>query len=483
VDRKALEACEVVELGEGIVQLHAAMTATHAAMLTFIASFDDKEGWCTDGARCMADWLVAAVGVTWHTAREWVRMAHALERLPALAEAFGEGRICAESVAAATALAEPADRTPPAEQTPGDGAPVPAGEAAGQPNGAGEAGQPPATGGDAEGPSWTGDGWTDAELAEQAMSRPAQALRAQLRRQRIARRSRPADHPIGTLNWRWRDDGMLALSGRLPTDEGAVVAVALERVATKVCQRDPETGQFDPAPVRWANALVELARTTLGEEDDTDRATIVVHVDAEDLAAATGTGELADGPALALPLVRRLACDGRIEVDVDGPAGPVGVGRAKRQVPAHLARHVRNRDRGCRFPGCRRLRHLQIHHRQHWADGGPTDLTNLLGLCPAHHKLVHEGGWSIHGCPEPGPGPDSRLRFVRPDGLVYQPRPPELEPRLRTPLIAWGLLRPYDSYEFPAECNAPPPNPWMAKYDAQRRAERERAGPDPPMIE
>jgi hypothetical protein len=46
----------------------------------------------------------------------------------------------------------------------------------------------------------------------------------------------------------------------------------------------------------------------------------------------------------------------------------------------------------------------------HWAHGGGTDLENLVLVCDAHHRLVHEGGWSIRG----RPGRD--LRFLDPRG-------------------------------------------------------------------
>jgi hypothetical protein len=29
------------------------------------------------------------------------------------------------------------------------------------------------------------------------------------------------------------------------------------------------------------------------------------------------------------------------------------------------------------------------HHLRHWADGGPTDLSNGTLLCPRHHTIVH----------------------------------------------------------------------------------------------
>jgi hypothetical protein len=35
------------------------------------------------------------------------------------------------------------------------------------------------------------------------------------------------------------------------------------------------------------------------------------------------------------------------------------------------------------------------HHIQHWIDGGPTSLENLILLCGHHHRLVHAGPWRI----------------------------------------------------------------------------------------
>jgi hypothetical protein len=59
-----------------------------------------------------------------------------------------------------------------------------------------------------------------------------------------------------------------------------------------------------------------------------------------------------------------------------------------------MRRALAARDGGCRFPGCANHRFTDGHHVQHWVDGGPTDLENLLLLCPAT-TLVHDGGFSI----------------------------------------------------------------------------------------
>ncbi len=72
----------------------------------------------------------------------------------------------------------------------------------------------------------------------------------------------------------------------------------------------------------------------------------------------------------------------------------LGVGRRRRTIPPALRRALEVRDRGCRFPGCG-LRFTDAHHLIHWADGGETSLDNTVLLCRHHHRLVHEGGWSV----------------------------------------------------------------------------------------
>jgi hypothetical protein len=59
------------------------------------------------------------------------------------------------------------------------------------------------------------------------------------------------------------------------------------------------------------------------------------------------------------------------------------------------------------------------------ADGGPTDLGNLILLCGYHHRFVHEHGWGIQESPDRTPV------FTRPDGREYPPPRPRLDPRLR----------------------------------------------------
>jgi hypothetical protein len=66
----------------------------------------------------------------------------------------------------------------------------------------------------------------------------------------------------------------------------------------------------------------------------------------------------------------------------------VGDGRA-----AFGSRHVLAvRDRGC--VKCRApVAWTEAHYVIHWADGGPTDLDNLVLLCFGCHRDIHERGW------------------------------------------------------------------------------------------
>ena len=66
-----------------------------------------------------------------------------------------------------------------------------------------------------------------------------------------------------------------------------------------------------------------------------------------------------------------------------------------------------------------------VHHREHWTKGGPTDLANLHGLCRFHHRLVHEGGWTMQRDDRDG---RSTVTFRRPDGTTLETAPLRVEP-------------------------------------------------------
>ncbi len=69
------------------------------------------------------------------------------------------------------------------------------------------------------------------------------------------------------------------------------------------------------------------------------------------------------------------------------------------------------RDEHCQYPGCRApVSWCDIHHLDPWEHGGPTDLDNLILLCPYHHHLVHRPDWIVKF-----DGDDAR--FINPMGV------------------------------------------------------------------
>lgn len=62
---------------------------------------------------------------------------------------------------------------------------------------------------------------------------------------------------------------------------------------------------------------------------------------------------------------------------------------------AAVGRESQDRDRGCAYPGCTATRFVEIHHLQHWEDGGGTDYDNLICLSPHHHDAHHAGVFTI----------------------------------------------------------------------------------------
>ena len=92
-----------------------------------------------------------------------------------------------------------------------------------------------------------------------------------------------------------------------------------------------------------------------------------------------------------------MACDANIIPAVLGGAGqPLDVGRSRRLITGTLRKALVLRDRGCAFPDCDRPPcWCDAHHIVSWLDGGPTSVGNGVLLCRHHHRVIHEGDWTI----------------------------------------------------------------------------------------
>jgi hypothetical protein len=230
------------------------------------------------------------------------------------------------------------------------------------------------------------------------------------------------------------EDGMVTLRGRLAPEVGAVLVQALAAAREALYQqargKDAVASPVDvpaEAPTmaqQQADALALLAETALHHGIDPgapgERYQVVVHVDAPALADPDEPGQsvLEDGAHVPAETSRRLACDASRVVMQHGRDGHVmEVAARTRTIPPALRRALHHRDRGCRFPGCG-VRFGQGHHIRHWAQGGPTTLSNLALLCRRHHRAVHEEGYQLDR------RPDGELSFRRPDGRLLPEVPP-----------------------------------------------------------
>ena len=213
---------------------------------------------------------------------------------------------------------------------------------------------------------------------------------------RSLERNETALRGLSSLRLSPLENGMLAVSGQLDPEAGAVLTAALDPLAAPhPCN---ENGGRDPRPAdrRRAEALVELCRRAAaagGAAPATTKAQLVVLIDFDRLAGAVrGAGRTLDGTVLCPQTVRKLGCDASIIPMVLGSHGqPLDVGRTKRLVTPALLAALWARDKGCTFPGCGRPpQWSDAHHVKHWVDGGPTSLLNLALLCTHHHTWVHQ---------------------------------------------------------------------------------------------
>ena len=194
-------------------------------------------------------------------------------------------------------------------------------------------------------------------------------------------------------------DDMGVAEYRLTLDpEGKAV---LEAALGPLSAPQPVDGERDLrcSDRRRGEALVTLVRRAVESSDLTPKGVksqLFVTVDLETLrSGVTGAGEVLAGPQagdlLAPETVRRLACDALIIPTVMGVAGAVvDLGRAERLFTLAQVRRLWLRDRHCTYPGCTvPASWADAHHLVHWADGGPSDLSNAALLCQRHHTIVH----------------------------------------------------------------------------------------------
>ena len=399
-----------------VAELVGLLNVVTAELVGVIGEVIRTGGWEGFGIRSPEHWVVWRCGVSPGRAQRLVRMARALDNLPATSRQFQAGSLGEDQTALIV-------RHTDAEH--------------------------------------------DAQVAELAPSLTVPQLRRVLpsvpRKEPGPADGKGDDNEAGEPAARCRrsvrfahgDDGMWWCSVRLPSDQGALVEKAFEGGRDREFRlRHPDHERAghpgDPADVSWADGLLRLAQAGLDALDVAtaagrppgERTQVILHLDAD----REVPPRLHLGPALPTSIGDYLSCDASVRYLLLRHGQPVAMGRRERTVNPRLRTIVEHRDGGCRVPGCDQVRWLHIHHLVHWTSGGRTDPDNLFALCPAHHRMVHEGLLSIEGNPNDPGG----LTFADERGRRLEPARPR-RPRPGSPIAdsARDLNLPAPKWQHP----------------------------------
>jgi hypothetical protein len=344
-------------------------------VLEIIAECDRTEVWRDDDCWDLAQWLATQMGITNLKAKRLINVTHVLPTLPLTSAAFERGQLSMDQIIELCRFATPE---------------------------------------------------TEAELITWARRVSVAAIRSKAEAASHTDKKEAAelDKQRWLNYWYFEDRKLMGLQGCFPADQGAVIAKALDRAAGRlpdiVGDDDDHITDLDGSlEMRRADAFYEMASRAIAEDQDPDRATVVVHAELDALIAATSGCEVENGPVIHPETARRLLCDSRLQSVVhNGDGGVIGIGRTSRTIPTWLLRQLRYRDKSCSFPGCHKRYFLHAHHIRHWMDNGTTDLDNLTLSCHYHHKLLHEYGWAV------SLRSDNVVRWYRPNGEHYVPGDP-----------------------------------------------------------
>jgi len=376
-------------LGQEITQLVANLDAGTYQLLVMLGEFDEKEEWAADGIHSCAHWLNIYCGMNLGAARERVRVAHALPKLPKISKAFREGRVSYSKVRAMSRAATPENED------------------------------------------------FLLNIAHYGTASHVEKVVRHFRRHK--RFEKLAEDNVRfaqrKLNLYEDDDDTWVIRGRLTPEQGALLKKALDLGVEQLFQEQQDVPEeveeqeevshpldqtFSASfEARRADALERMASTFLAntnsQANSGDAYLVNVHTDVDTLKVdgEGATSELEERGNVSAETSRRLTCDAAVVHWLETHKGePLSIGRKSRTIPPAIRRALQKRDRGCRFPGCTCTRFVDAHHIHHWADGGETRMGNLVLLCRRHHRLVHEEGYGIKTTA------GGAITFTLPDGRI-----------------------------------------------------------------
>ena len=223
-------------LGAEITELCSYIYAAEHRLLTLVREFDEQKGWEWLGFHTCAHWLNFKCGIDMNTARERVRVAHALGKLPKIDARFASGALSYSKVRAITRIADESNED---------------------------------------------------YLLSVAKHGTAHHVEKLVSRYRRVERLREAEsactaYDSRQLNYHYDSDGCLVIKGRFPAEQGALIVKALEMAMEKQYSEQSDEDDLPPIATRHADALAEVAEEYMNSEpvpnSTADRYQVVVHI-------------------------------------------------------------------------------------------------------------------------------------------------------------------------------------------------------------
>lgn len=325
-------------LEQTVLEAGAMLHSSRYRLITALAAYDRAGHWALTGAITCAHWAADSLGVAVCTAREWLRVGHALEALPTVARAMADRRLsyCAVRTLTRVAVDHPehqdelvdlAERSRP-----------------------GELGR---------------------NLAHWALGHDTEEQHDE--------RERRETH----LSMRIEPDGMGVIHARLPAIALGRIQAAIDCLVMQSTRSDPD----DPRPSlgrQRALALVDLVTTGGSDAERGARVAteVIVHVRNDGVS-------LHDGTPLADSVIADLIDTAFIRVLIhDAENRPVNASVRRRHPTPRQKRVVDERDKRCIDCGGTEL--LQYDHDPEYEITQRTHTDELFLRCPRCHARRHQ---------------------------------------------------------------------------------------------
>ena len=194
-------------------------------------------------------------------------------------------------------------------------------------------------------------------------------------------------------------DGTATLTGyHLPADRALRALDHVNLLASRLRVKG-ETRTMDQLR---ADVLLDLLEGRRLEADGIGRGVVDLRIDLTTLARLDDQPAQVSGWGPLIADVARRVVDEqtkahwRVTVTNPDTGHPVWTGTTRRRPTATQRRLISAYHPTCVFMGCRHpATRADLDHNQPWARGGSTTINNLAPLCPRHHTVKHQAGWTL----------------------------------------------------------------------------------------